>query len=46
MEARIVPLSVMEVLDMLISGKEKLANELIKELLTSEGTRREKHQYS
>jgi hypothetical protein len=32
MEARIIPLTVKEVIDMLISGREKLATELITEL--------------
>lgn len=32
MEARIIPLTVKEVIDMLISGREKLATELMTEL--------------
>lgn len=32
METRVIPLTVMEVVDMLISGREKLAKELMTEL--------------
>ncbi len=32
METRVIPLTVVEVVDMLISGREKLAKELITEL--------------
>ena len=40
MEARLIPVTVIEVIDMLISGKEKLATELVKELQQSSTHRR------
>lgn len=39
-QARIYPLTVIEVLDMLISGKEKLATELVVELRKFERNKR------
>ena len=37
MEARIRPVTVVELVDMLISGREKLAKELVTELRETEG---------
>jgi len=36
MNAKHIPVTVIEVVDMLISGREKLANELVKELQYAE----------
>lgn len=42
MNARIVPLTMVELIDLLISGKEKLATELITELRVYESTNQRK----
>lgn len=42
MESRIIPLTVIEVVDLLISGKEKLATELVNELRQTESNNRRK----
>lgn len=42
MDAKFVPLSVIEVIDMIISGREKLATELVTELKQYEATNRRK----
>lgn len=40
MEARTIPVTMIDVIDMLISGKEKLAKELITELHETQHTQR------
>lgn len=43
MEAQFIPVTVLDVIDMLISGKEKLATELVKELQQSSANRRKRN---
>lgn len=42
METRFIPVTVAEVVDLLISGREKLAREIVTELTEYERTRRKK----